>query len=587
MSRPPSPTNASPISSRSTSLAPLPHSPPRHLPDARLPPTGSGPSSDIPPALESPRIRAQSKSPCISPVPDVPRVSPRLQTPPFSPSAQPSVPRAQQQDEAEGVGPNLDAELAADHQHDEEEEWHGISVDPSTERPVARKPIPRLGGSEDEGDALPDVTGLTTWAKRNPGKHIIRSKQRGKRVIGPEQRRTLNDKAKSKKQRMAALHQDIVTLNRSRSEMVHELSAKHKFKAKLVKERLLAATTFKPERKPSLFRAKLHYLSKVLNEGLERNERLSLHELRKRAVEYPAFRNMSKEFKMELLDGLEEHRLKKKTGTRATNKAVAQDAAYVVKRINAELQNLHERCGMYGFAVFSKGHVQDKTIPWILESASAANFIRESLKIDPMDLVAKFEQWCCSRDLGFTGDTLQSMRKEITRMIKDGLIIVSKRRKCAMNYERYIKAIILGYGVIIVGWPKNIDFTSPTNISSVDDMRKLRDAWKNGTAYWRILTSAEKEKWRKDYEEKVEAGEIVEVERRKRSDKGVVRGQNARTLGKRRAAENSKVRSKAVVEDEDEDEEEEEEDDDDEEDEEDEEGGQRGGGAAPQQIELE
>ena len=55
---------------------------------------------------------------------------------------------------------------------------------------------------------------------------------------------------------------------------------------------------------------------------------------------------------------------------------------------------------MYGIAIFSKGHVQDKTIPYILESASASDFIRESLKIDPMDLVVRFEQWCCSRELG-------------------------------------------------------------------------------------------------------------------------------------------------------------------------------------------
>ena len=171
-----------------------------------------------------------------------------------------------------------------------------------------------------------------------------------------------------------------------------------------------------------------------------------------------------------------------------------------------------------------------------------------------MDLVAKFEQWCCSRNLGkpffdetnrqltndnvgFTGiDTLQSMRKEVTRMVKDGLcessferpqllrflksfllVMASKRTKCAMNYEQYTKVVVLGYGVMIVGWPKSIDFTSPTNISS--------------------------------------------VERQGRSDKGRIRGENVRTTSKRQAGKKSKSKSKAMVEDEDEDE-----DDDDEED---------------------
>ncbi|KAJ6459295.1 hypothetical protein C8R45DRAFT_1109620 [Mycena sanguinolenta] len=358
---------------------------------------------------------------------------------------------------------------------------------------------------------------------------------------------------------MADLQADIIQHNQERRELVNELAAKHKFKAKLVKQRLTASTVFKKSRKPSLFRAKLHHLSKVLNEGLSKNERLSLHDIRKRAIDYPGFGNMSREFKAELLKDLEENRWTKKTGTRASNKAVAQDASHVIKKMDEEIRNLFERCGMYGIAIFSKGHIQDKTIPYILESASASDFIRECLKIDPMDLVVRFEQWCCSRELGFTGvDTLQSMRKEITRMIKEGLRVACKKTKCAMNYERYIKVIILGYGVIIVGWPKSVDFISPTNISSVDDMRKLRDAWRDGACHWKILSAREKEKWRKDYEEQVKSGEIVEVERQRRSDKGVIRGQNVRTVGKRKAGERSTGKSKAAVEDDEEDEDEDE-----------------------------
>jgi hypothetical protein len=45
------------------------------------------------------------------------------------------------------------------------------------------------------------------------------------------------------------------------------LAKKHGFKLKLVKQRMAAATTFKQERKASMHRAKLHYLSKSLNKG--------------------------------------------------------------------------------------------------------------------------------------------------------------------------------------------------------------------------------------------------------------------------------------------------------------------------------
>ncbi|KAJ6473909.1 hypothetical protein C8R45DRAFT_1103576 [Mycena sanguinolenta] len=553
------PTSARPSLSPLRHFSPLGHSPPprgsagapsrsvslgRSLPplssNGPPPPPSSkslSPAHSISPLNHSPNLRAQSSN---------------LLVPPVETLATGDGTEVDELDEEDG---NLQPQSDSNEEDSEEPEWHGISDVPQEKITVAKKPIPRLANADGDDDAtLPELAGLTTWAKRNPGKPILRSK-REKRTIGPEQRRTLNDKAKSKKKCMAALQVDLIQHNRDRTALVNELAIKHRFKPKLVKHRLTASTVFKKPRKPSLFRAKLHYLGKVLNEGLGKNERLDLHEIRRRAVTYPDFQNMSREFRDELLEGLEEHRLTKKTGTRATNKAVAQDAAHVMKMLDEEIRNLFERCGMYGFAIFSKGHIQDKTIPYILESAGCSDFIRECPRIDPMDLVAKFEQWCCSRDLGFTGvDTLQSMRKEVTRMVKDGLIMASKRTKCAMNYERYIKVVVLGYGVIIVGWPKNIDFTSPTNISSVDDMRMLRDSWKDGRCRWKILTKSEKEKWKQDYENKVESGDIVEEEKQKRSDKGRIRGENVRMTSKREAGKKSKSKSKAMVEDEEDDE---------------------------------
>ncbi|KAJ7813380.1 hypothetical protein B0H14DRAFT_2605007 [Mycena olivaceomarginata] len=60
------------------------------------------------------------------------------------------------------------------------------------------KPFPRLGDLNDD-DTLPNVEGATTWASRNPGKAVIPPRQRTKRVLGAEQRRTAKDRVKSKK----------------------------------------------------------------------------------------------------------------------------------------------------------------------------------------------------------------------------------------------------------------------------------------------------------------------------------------------------------------------------------------------------
>ncbi|KAF8198232.1 hypothetical protein K438DRAFT_1584066 [Mycena galopus ATCC 62051] len=444
----------------------------------------------------------------------------------------------------------------------DEEPWggisgnHGVDALPAPTN-IVRKPFPHLGHSDDD-NTLPEVEGVTTWASRNPGKAVLPPRRRPKRVVGAEQRRTAKDRVKSKKRRTTALLADIAEINRDREALVRELATKHKFKPKLVKQRLSSITTYKKPRKISLFRAKLHYLAKVLNHGL--CFRLSMHDVRRRVKTYPEFQNMSTTFKEKLVKDLAEFKKTKATGARATNKAVAQDAAYILKRISTEIDDLLERAGMYGFAMFSKGHVHDLTVPYFMQSGGAMAFFREVLRMDPADVLAKFELWCCARDKGFTGlDTLASMRREVTNLIKTGLSMFF-RTKCAMNYERYIKVVVLGYGCALLGWPHSVNFTSPTNISTVDDMRTLRDALKDGTCRWKVLSTAEKEKWRLEYDEKVESGEIVEQVRKVWGDKGEERGPNARTVRKRAAGERSKSKSKSMVVDSDEEEEDEEDD---------------------------
>ncbi|KAJ7306955.1 hypothetical protein DFH08DRAFT_975752 [Mycena albidolilacea] len=323
---------------------------------------------------------------------------------------------------------------------DSDNNWEDVpgKATPPSRKQVAQKQIPRLGDSNDDGD-LPDVAGVLTWLERNPGKHAIPPRDRPKCVIGPEQRRTLYDRAKGKKNRKAALYAEIAELNKKRNKKLPVLAKKHGFKLKLVKQRMAAATTFKQERK--------------------------------RIPDHPDFENMSKEFRQKLRADLLAHRAKRVKDARVTNKGVAQSAGYTMRHLASEIDNLYERSGMHGFAIFSKGHIQDLTEPYIMQSAGSLDFFREVLRLDPLDVIAKFEQWCCAREKGFTGvDTLGSMRAEVTKMIKTGLVFASRRQKCAMNYERYIKAVVLGYGCELVGWPKTVNFVEEHQRGGEEEM---------------------------------------------------------------------------------------------------------------------
>ncbi|KAJ7302545.1 hypothetical protein DFH08DRAFT_826563 [Mycena albidolilacea] len=394
---------------------------------------------------------------------------------------------------------------------DSDNDWEDVpeKATPPSREQVAQKQIPWLGDSDDDGD-LPEVAGVSTWLECNPGKHAIPPRDCPKCVIGPEQRRTLYDQAKSKKNRKAALYADIAALNKKCNKKLPVVAKKHGFKLKLVQQRMAAATTFKQERKVSMYRLLL-------------GERLDIHELRQRIPGHPYFENMSKEFRQKLRADLLAHRAKRVKGARVTNKGVAQSAGYTMRGIASEIDNL-------------KGHIQDLTEPYMMQSAGSLDFFREVLRLDPLDVIAKFEQWCCAREKGFTGvDTLASMRAEVTKMIKTGLVFASRRQKCAMNYKRYIKAVVLGYGCELVGWPKSVNFVSPTNITSVYNMTALRDALKDGTCRWKSINEEERKKWRAEYERQVEEGP------------------NKRTKTKRAAVKKGKGKSKAMSEEEEED----------------------------------
>jgi hypothetical protein len=96
-----------------------------------------------------------------------------------------------------------------------------------------------------------------------------------------------------------------------------------------------------------------------------------------------------------------------------------------------------------------------------------------------------------------------------------------------MNYVNYEKAIMLLHGVKIVGWPLEA-FVSPSDITNIIDMRKLRDAWKSGACKWVRLTQAELDTHAASMDERQKNGEVVGKPRKKRSDAGVRRGKRKR-----------------------------------------------------------
>lgn len=92
-----------------------------------------------------------------------------------------------------------------------------------------------------------------------------------------------------------------------------------------------------------------------------------------------------------------------------------------------------------------------------------------------------------------------------------------------MNYSNYETAIVETYGVRLVGWPQGVNFTSPSNIGTVGDIRRLRDALKARMCYWTTLSPVEVKAHTAELDARRSAGEVVCKLRKKCSDAGVAR----------------------------------------------------------------
>ena len=97
-----------------------------------------------------------------------------------------------------------------------------------------------------------------------------------------------------------------------------------------------------------------------------------------------------------------------------------------------------------------------------------------------------------------------------------------------MNYVNYEKLIIQKYRVKLVGWPDDIKFTNPASLTSVEELRKLRQALRTHSCHWVKLSERDLRQHEESIAQRESAGGSVGRKRKQRSDKGKPRKRVAR-----------------------------------------------------------
>ncbi|KAJ7807199.1 hypothetical protein B0H14DRAFT_3483504 [Mycena olivaceomarginata] len=229
-----------------------------------------------------------------------------------------------------------------------------------------------------------------------------------------------------------------------------------------------------------------------------------------------------------LKDQLAGHREVKQHGPRATNKACQQDAVQTCNRVG-ELRNLHQRTGVSGIALFTRGNADDPTAPNVVDSDNMREFFQRTFKMSIYDLLRKMELWSCTRDRDEEdANTLDAVRSQISEMANKNLRKIKNNKKLEMEWTNYKIRIVHELGVEWAGWPTEIDIRPPSKIPA-DDARRIRDLMRMEKIQLVALTRSQREKVAEEIEEMRATGTLPR--RKGRSDKGGTRGPRAKNSG--------------------------------------------------------
>ncbi|KAJ7243701.1 hypothetical protein C8J57DRAFT_1243302 [Mycena rebaudengoi] len=345
------------------------------------------------------------------------------------------------------------------------------------------------------------TTARTSHASRNPTQSLIPCRQRPSNRKGESAAVKASRALASaeRKERQALLDADIDAYYADQGQFIQQMALKHKKPVKYMLSLISHQANYKKARKPSLLNAIIHDMSVKANDDGEATKLADLRaELDERCTEYDDgydgyVKALEETEKLRLVAQLLDHRDTKKRGARATNKAAAMDALAAADRISDELANLYDRTGVQGFYVLSRGNADDAALPRVGESAGSLGFMQQVLDVAPLDLLRKFEQWCCTQDAGGrAANTVSQIRKEIVALILGGLRKATNNKQTVMSYQHYDSDVRAAHKVEIVGWPMGeIPFRTIGKISEMGQLRKLREMLQSGEIKWVNMTKSQ------------------------------------------------------------------------------------------------
>ncbi|KAJ7610960.1 hypothetical protein FB45DRAFT_1066126 [Roridomyces roridus] len=380
----------------------------------------------------------------------------------------------------------------------------------------------------------PPALAPNTHACRNPHLPIITARARyrkPKEKNGAQMTRLCRQMRVNKAQDLA---DDIRDIRQALEDALPAVAAKHNIALRELRQRVYNGAGLKTKRKLSEYNAKVSCVMEIVNEGLVLGDRFNMAEVKKMIKEDPSLlTDVEPEHLEDMIAKLEARRVLERTGVRGDNVAAAIDAQRTLAILSELVTGLYKHTGIVGFAFFTRGNFSDITAPVAIHSGEALSFCAEMLNREPEVINAMLELWQIQRSSGaITAPSVEKMRVVGAAMIKSRLVQVTGKPNVVMNFENYVKSIVQGKHVALVGWPAGVPWKRLAKQSNTGDVRRIYKALKDGTMKWkRLRTEEEEEEEERRFNKLINKGLATVGKKRKvRDDLGATHQTQGREL---------------------------------------------------------
>ncbi|KAJ7216997.1 hypothetical protein GGX14DRAFT_561511 [Mycena pura] len=372
---------------------------------------------------------------------------------------------------------------------------------------------------------------ISAHALRNPGKatQATTGKPKKKVLSSAEQatRKLALDKTRADKASIDARFADFHLL---REQTIEKIQKEFPHRTdRFIRDNICSTAVTRKPRAPNLFNAYVSQISQQTGQGFEDAKAIARANMAQAGVEHVADL-VSLEEAEALRKSLKDRTEEKQHGIRYINASNLTDCQQTVHQIQTIADNMHDRTGVRLLGFMSRGHPDDPSEPHFFSGGEGEDFCLETLKMGTVELVHRFESWAASKDkISRRTETVDTVRHDIVELTNSGLRTLLNDPKAKMKYKQYDykirydkKAQIEGdIGGCEDGAPRN-----PAEITTIDELRRVREAWRSGVTRWVFLTPMQMEEVSQKITQLRARGPIGK--RKKRSDTGNRRGPRAK-----------------------------------------------------------